>query len=263
MALAAARQPLDLSSLRAGLSELAWPTATQAQLKARSLQRRFDAKVILAADQLLPLLGQTANRHAIVDGGNGPIATYRNLYFDTPDGGCIDDHRRGRRARYKIRLHHYPDRQFSTLEIKAKAADEQTRKARRPVPFGQETLSLEDRRFIAKNCPIDPETLVPSLRIDFQRLTIIGLDEPERATFDVNLSFRRGDDQVALPWLVIGELKQARFRARSPMMLALRRAGLRPLPMSKAMTGAGLLDPTVKTQRFRPTLRAVERTAHG
>jgi hypothetical protein len=81
----------------------------------------------------------------------------------------------------------------------------------------------------------------------------------ERATFDVDLQFKSQSDQHGLPSLVIAEIKQDRFRARSPLMLAFRQHHLRPQSISKYCTAAALLLPMLRLKRFDLILKRIHR----
>ena len=190
------------------------------------------------------------------------VAAYRTLYFDTPDHWCLREHHRGRRPRYKIRVRHYLDRDLSFLEVKRKTSADTTVKERRAISYQEEQLAADDKAFINTHSPIEAGGLVAGLRTNFGRITLVGLDTEERATFDVQLSFGGPRGQATLPGVVVAEVKQHRFMARSPVMLALRQSGIRPASMSKYCTAAMLLLPEISLNRFRPTLRALRQTCH-
>ena len=236
--------------------------ATVELLEQRALQKRVDTKFILDFDALRRVLGQVRDHYGLLTAEGATAAQYKTLYFDTSNYDCLREHHRGRRPRHKIRIRHYLDRKLSYLEIKNKTNANRTIKARQEIPFMQESIGSEERDFIDQHNPIAAESLRPSLRTDFHRITLVGLDTMERATFDLDLSFQESSRDARIPGAVIAEIKQDRFRARSPIMLALRQAGVLPESISKYCTAATLLLPSVPMQRYLPKIRSFRKMLH-
>ena len=147
-------------------------TAQVADIDRLALLSRFDSKFLLHESQLDTLVTALIGRYSLLPSAGVPLATYRTIYFDTPDRRLFHDHFRGRRPRFKVRIRHYVERQVSFLEVKKKTSRDQTRKHRRPIEYGQESLTDEDRRFIGECCEIDPQTLSPSLWSEFKRIPV-------------------------------------------------------------------------------------------
>jgi len=263
---------MNLEGQRALIQSLGFSEATTALLRGRLLQRRVDTKFILGSGALSRVLSSLTDHYGILQAGGEPVAQYRTLYFDTQEYFFLREHHRGRRPRFKVRIRHYPDRQVSFLEVKQKTNKGITVKERTPIPYGEESLSEEslseeslseeNRSFVDAHSPIAFDTLVPGLRTAFGRITLVGLQTPERATFDLQLQFEGNKGTAEIPGAVIAEVKQPRYMPRSPVMLALRREGFRPTRVSKYCTAASLLVPEIPLQRFRPTLRSLEAASH-
>jgi hypothetical protein len=236
-----------------------FPEANPALLEERALLKRVDTKFILDSNALHQVLGQVKGGYALLTAEGASAAQYKTLYFDTRNYDCLREHHRGRRPRHKIRIRHYLDRKLSFLEIKNKTNADQTIKARQQIPFLQEEIGPAQREFINAHNPIPAHRLNPSLRTDFRRITLVGLETMERATFDLDLSFEESTTEARIPGAVIAEIKQDRFRARSPVMLALRQAHVLPVSISKYCTAATLLLPAVPMQRYRPKVRSLQR----
>ena len=236
-----------------------FPEATATLLEERALLQRVDTKFILNSDALHQVLRQVHGKYALLTAEGATAAQYKTLYFDTRNYDCLREHHRGRRPRHKIRIRHYLDRKLTYLEIKNKTNANRTIKARQQIPFLQETIGRNERSFINEHNPIAAESLQPSLRTDFHRITLVGLETMERATFDLDLSFQKSSDDARIPGAVIAEIKQDRFRARSPVMLALRQAHVLPVSISKYCTAATLLLPSVPMQRYLPKVRSLQR----
>ncbi|MDP7039526.1 MAG: polyphosphate polymerase domain-containing protein [Myxococcota bacterium] len=230
-------------------------SASQDLLKARALQKRVDTKFLVALDDFEYVLSACQETYALVKAQDREIARYRTRYWDTKDLQCLSDHHRGRRPRYKFRFRHYIDRQKTYFEVKAKTPANRTRKTRLRVDYGQEDLGAKETTLVERCSAMDATLLKPGLGIEFSRLMLVGIDSMERATFDINFRAKEGDRQATFPHVVIAELKQARFVARSPMMLLLRKYGRRIDSMSKYCVGSMLVRPGVSLQRYKPTLR--------
>ncbi len=253
---------MNLEDQRALMQALGFREATTDLLRGRLLQRRVDTKFILGTGALSRVLSSLRDHYGILQASGEPVAWYRTLYFDTPEFLCLREHHRGRRPRHKVRVRHYPDRQLSFLEVKQKTQKGITEKERVPIPFREESLSEENHAFVNAHSPIASEVLVPGLRTAFGRIQLVGLQTLERATFDVQLQFEGHSGTAEIPGAVIAEVKQPRYMPRSPVMLALRREGLRPTRVSKYCTAATLLMPEIPLQLFRPILRSLEAASH-
>lgn len=244
-------------------TDLNFPDASMALLQQRALQKRVDTKFILRLDTLRNILANLTDDYALVRAGAEPVGQYKTLYFDTEEFSLVQEHHRGRRPRYKVRIRHYLDRHLTYLEVKKKNNANTTIKARRPITFQEENLNTEDFAFVDEHMPGTAHSLQPSLRTDFGRITLVGRNTMERATFDVDLQFDRNNNHEGLPRLVIAEIKQDRFRARTPLMMAFRRHGVRPQSISKYCTAALMLCPNLRLNRFYPILRSIQKTCRG
>ena len=228
-------------------------------LAARSLLSRVDTKCMLAATTLEGVLESLLDDYAILLARGGGPARYRTLYLDTPQYRSLEDHHRGRRPRFKARIRHYPDRELSYLEVKEKTPANQTRKSRRRIPYGEESLDPEGLQFLDDLLPVRARDLVHTLRTEFERITLLGHRTKERVTLDLNPAFTSPHDRASFPAAVIVEVKQERFQPRSPFLMALRAHRIFPVSVSKYCTAAALLLPEVRMNGYRDTVRALGR----
>ena len=234
--------------------------ASPSLLEKRSLLRRIDSKFLVSVEDLEAILSQITADYGIVLAGGNRLATYRTIYYDTPELRCFHDHRRGRRPRQKVRVRHYDDRSVSYLEIKTKRSEYISAKSRKPQAFNFSALDAEGLAFVDKNSRLLGSSLVPSVNTDFQRATLVGLETQERITLDVNLTVSQHQDPVVpLNGIAIVEVKQARLSTRTPVMQALVACGHRPASASKYCTATALLRPGLRMNRLLPALRAIER----
>ncbi|TNE88535.1 MAG: polyphosphate polymerase domain-containing protein [Deltaproteobacteria bacterium] len=224
----------------------------------RVLQSRQDWKFLLPLDVLPELLERLADDHAVLWAGSAVLARYETLYFDTADRRCFHDHRRGRPRRFKVRARTYADRRVTMLEVKRKLCSG-TVKERMPRSFQDHRLDWEGSRFVATHSPLHPEQLRPVLANQFRRLTLLGVHDAQRVTFDLALSFSEGDRRRAIHGVVVAEVKSASGRARTPALQAFAACGLRPTRMSKYCVGTALVNPEIRANRFLPVLRTLSR----
>jgi hypothetical protein len=228
-------------------------------LAKRDLLQRTDTKYVMPRQLFPQLLANLDVHYRILLAGDSPAALYLTEYFDTPSYDLFHDHRRGKRLRFKVRVRHYLDRAMSYLEVKGKCAESGTTKRRRPLRFLSEELSPEDVRFISDNTTLDGFALVPVMVNQFRRVTLIGLEFPERITFDMDMQFENDAGVHKLPKVLVAEVKQAQLTRQSPMLRALSLHGIRPASASKYCIGTMLLNPTLRQNRLRPALLGFER----
>jgi hypothetical protein len=229
-------------------------------LKQRELLRRIDSKYVVHASRVSELMGALRTGYAVLRVPTGSCATYRSLYFDTPELRCFHDHRRGRRIRHKIRIRHYPERAVSFLEVKTKRNELVTDKHRLAMPFEEEHLGERELAFLRPHIGEIADDLPPLLRIDYRRITLINLDANERVTIDLELEIAALDGtRHSLGPLAVMEIKQGAFSLDSPVMRALSAAGQHQRSLSKYCAAVALLHPEERKNRLLPSLRAVER----
>jgi hypothetical protein len=225
---------------------------------ARALLTRVDRKYLLPRDALDALLSSLRDDYGVVHAGTRLAARYSTNYFDTSDLRMYDDHRRGRYPRYKVRVRHHIDRKLSFLEVKRKAANQQTTKAILSRPFGAAELDPEARQFIDQHCPLTAASLVSGVSIDFQRVTLVGEIANERVTIDWDVDFHHASAGARLTHAVIVEVKQARHSNHTPAIRALRRFRIREQSISKYCVATAVVA-AVRSNTFKSALRAVER----
>jgi hypothetical protein len=229
-------------------------------LSARALQQRVDRKYLLPSRIVGPLLARLHPGYRVAQSREKRLARYEDLYFDTADRQLYHDHRRGRRPRYKVRIRHHVDRRRTYLEIKRKAPNDRTSKARAELPFLQSALDGDGRRFVEVHAPLDAARLEPCMSIAFLRATLVGATADERVTFDCHVEFSHGRRRSGLPGVVIAEVKQARYRSTGGAVDVFRALQMHELGVSKYCLATSRIA-AVRANRFGPALRRVERLA--
>lgn len=251
-------EPASEATLALALAR--FPAATPELLDRRRLLRRAETKFVATPRQLVPIVDHIAGNYAVVAVGASNLAAYSNLYFDTPDLRCFHDHRRGRRLRHKIRIRHYADRALAFLEIKTRRNELLTDKARLRIPYRTRALDPEMTAFLLDRCSF-AAALVPTVAIAYQRIMLVGISTEERITIDLGVSVDH-DDRLPLGGVAIVEVKQPSRSLATPVMRALRDAGVKPCSISKYMT-ALTATTAVRGNRLLPSLRRLERIVHA
>jgi hypothetical protein len=238
-----------------------FPRAAPALIAHRQLLRRIDSKFVVPAGEIGALLGGLGDQYAVMPVPGATWASYGSLYFDTPNLQCFHDHRRGRRVRHKLRIRHYTDRNLSFFEVKTKHNELVTEKRRLELAAGIEQLDTRELAFARAHAGLRlADELVPVARIQFQRLTLLGLSVNERATIDVGLEIvSLGGDRHSLGRVAIVELKQPTLDCGSPIKQRLALGGHREQSLSKYIAAVAHVFPQERKNRLLPDLRALDR----
>jgi hypothetical protein len=226
---------------------------------AAALQRRVDTKYLIDLDQLDRIADRLAatHRRLVIDGRSA--FDYRSSYLDTPALTCFHAHRQGRRLRFKARTRSY-DTGLCRFEIKLKDPRGATDKHALTIPaaeFG--TLPGRAPGFLTEVLARRygtgaPGGLAPRLLVRHYRHTLAARSEACRVTLDTELSFTAGGITAGLhDGLVLVETKSV--RGRGPADELLRRAGVRPVSVSKYCIGMALVDPALPEQPWRRLLQ--------
>ena len=150
------------------------------------------------------------------------------------------------------------------LEIKRKNNHGRTSKKRMAIePFEMMEFSgnAEACAYLAKHSWFTAGDLRPAVETLFTRITLVNPDLTERLTIDTCLAFKnfRTGKEASLQDAVIIELKQD-GRVHSRMREIFLEHRIKPVRVSKYCIATTLTDPSVKSGRFKPKVRAIEKT---
>lgn len=229
-----------------------------ADLAAVALLDRTDTKYVLTHAQLTTMLPALRPFYRVLEIDGRRQSAYRTLYFDTPDFALYRHHQDGRRVRYKVRSRQYVGTLLSFFEIKHKTGANHTHKERLATPELVTALSEQVSTFLHARIPLPADELTPALWVDYTRITLAGCTTPERLTIDLDLRYAIDGRALALPGLVIAELKSQGRPRTSPFVQLMRQHLIRPGGFSKYCVGASLLYPTLKHNRFSRILRRLD-----
>lgn len=231
-----------------------FPRADASLLAAREMHQRAESKFVVSEANAAALVLALRHQFAVLPAGAALVADYRSLYFDTDDLTFFHAHRRGRRIRHKVRVRHYPDRALSVLEVKSRRAEHDSFKCRRSRDYGSNGFDADDMAFVREHCG-PTGALLPQVWVTYRRVTLLGVNSPERVTLDMHLDMWRASGRGRLRSAVVVEVKQPRLDHHSVAMAGLRAAGCRPGWMSKYCAAIAVTSPDVRTHPLASRLR--------
>ena len=229
------------------------------------LMNRIDTKFLTTEATLVHVLEDAAARgYRALETEGTRISAYDTLYYDTPGLQMFLDHHNRRLVRQKVRTRTYVGSGQTFLEIKRKNNHGRTKKKRTEIPpadFRDFSAVPAARQLLEKYSAFPAEVLSPALETLFRRITLVNAARTERLTIDTDLRFRnaRNGREASLQDAVIIELKQD-GRAASEMKDILLDHRVKPARLSKYCIGTTLTDGAVKSNRFKPKVRMIEKT---
>ena len=215
-----------------------------------SLMKRVDTKFILSESQLLKVFSKIQKDYKVLEIDNERLMQYSTLYFDTQNKKCFKEHHNGKLNRYKIRMRKYLVSDLCFLEVKKKNNLGVTNKTRRQIKDFETILSSDSKEFIY-NSQINDLLLEPALYNNFNRITLVNKNYPERVTIDTNLSFKSADKEKIFDNLVVIEIKQESKRLNTVMNKALKLMSILPTNFSKYCLGITNTFDNIKSNRFK------------
>ena len=215
-----------------------------------SLMKRVDTKFILAETQLLRVLAKLQKDYRVLEIDNERLMQYSTLYFDTQNKKCFKEHHNGKLNRYKIRMRKYLVSDICFLEVKKKNNLGVTNKTRKQIKDFETILSFDSKEFIY-NSQINDSLLEPALYNNFNRITLVNKNHPERVTIDTNLSFKSADKEKIFDNLVVIEIKQEGKRLNTLINKALKLMSILPTNFSKYCLGITNTFDNIKSNRFK------------
>lgn len=221
-------------------------------------------KYIVNGSVLTDFLAEIQDSFRVLDIEGTRQFVYETQYFDTPDFQTYFDHHSKRRKRIKVRIRRYIDADLCFLEIKLKTKRGITKKLR--VPYDKEKYKVIDR--FGKQFLDDSITevyqqasdiqFVPSIEVNYERITLVAKEGKERLTIDRNIYFRDGEEEYRVDEdYFIVETKSAKGNGRSDKIM--RRLHHHPSKFcSKYCIGLIGLNKVQKRNNFLPVLRKLQ-----
>ncbi len=233
------------------------------EMSAVKLMNRVDSKFPTNMETLLRMAPLWGESFYVQENVGKRIASYRSLYFDTPDAVTYTMHHDRRLRRQKIRQRIYVESEIAFLEIKNKKNTGRTKKKRIPIPmehWGDIYSAPESANFVREKVWVTDQPLLPRLENSFRRITLVNKEKTERITIDFGITFHNhlNGCNADVSDLVIVEVKQdgslpSRFKD------ILRTVRVKKKGLSKYCLGMLLTDTSIKYNRFKPKVRYINK----
>ncbi|MDA1383323.1 MAG: polyphosphate polymerase domain-containing protein, partial [Bacteroidetes bacterium] len=185
-----------------------------------ALMDRSEEKYIISIAWLGDISNKLSTDYNILEIANERQFKYDNLYFDTPENICLEDHIRGRKNRFKVRIRSYSNSKISFVEVKSRNVYGRSQKMRiqRTSEQWDSPFTIKEKEFLS-NCMPFAAQLKPVLYSSYSRYTIANIAKGERITFDTNIEYKTltGETFKPLDGLAVVELKQGATDRRSPL----------------------------------------------
>ena len=208
------------------------------ELEDVALMDRSEKKYIIPIAWCGDISNKLSTDYNILEIANERQFRYDNLYFDTPENICLEDHIRGRKNRFKVRIRSYSNSNISFLEVKSRNVYGRSQKMRiqRTAEKWDSPITAKEQEFLEK-CVSFAAELKPVLYSSYSRYTIANIEKGERITFDTNLEYKTltGETFKPLDGLAILELKQGETDRRSPLMSIFRNRTDRKSPLGRTI----------------------------
>jgi hypothetical protein len=248
----------DLSILKS------FKTHSLAQQNTAALMNRMDSKYLLPISHFDSFMQSIETDYTILSAFDKRAFNYQTTYFDNQQRQFYLDHHNGKLNRYKVRFRRYVESDKGFMEVKFKNNQRRTIKQRIPMDCILPN-QLKVNSFVQQLLGYSVQ-LEPVLFVNYQRITLLNKNYPERITIDLNLSFRSALSQVQSiqDKTFIVEIKQDRKQIQSSCRDFLKKNGQRDINFSKYCIGSILTNSInssepIKFNRFKPVLRHLEK----
>lgn len=231
------------------------------QMDKVQLLDRIDTKYIINQEKLSAFLASLADSYKVLCIDGQVFHPYETLYFDTPEFDLYKMHHNGRQNRYKLRFRKYVNSGISFFEVKLKTNTHRTVKKRVSVSRIEDNLSENQQQFVHECTRDDYNDYVPSLRVRFNRITLVNLLAGERLTIDINLNYGFHDTRKDINNIAIVEVKQEKHSV-SPFRQLMHDNRQREFYLSKYCLGITCLYDNLKKNRFKKKLMALNKLGY-
>jgi hypothetical protein len=234
--------------------------ATLEMLDKLDLMNRFDVKYIIPESILPVILSDLESYYNILEIDGKRNFQYINQYFDTKDYFFYKQHHNGKLNRAKVRYRHYVDSDSCFFEIKRRINNSQTIKDRIPIPAVERQITGDAGWLVKKELNINPDLLIPKLRVTYNRLTLLNTNLQEKITIDTDIYFKNTINDFSLNGLALLEIKQKKIGHLSPSLQILKLLYLHPSSsLSKYCIGLIMTDSNLKYNRFKPKILIINK----
>ncbi len=228
---------------------------TLEQMSEIRLMNRTDTKFVTSKHKLMQLLQLAQGKYYAQQIGDSKVANYMTTYWDTDNHHFYLEHHNRRSPRQKVRVRTYMDSNLTFLEVKTKNNHGRTKKKRVEVPCQEITGANGNEEFLLGQVHRGLADIHPTVRNQFQRITLVNHGKTERLTIDYNVHFHNMETQrdADTGALVIIELKRD-GNVFSPILGMLRQLRIQPSGFSKYCIGSVMTNSRLKQNFFKSRL---------
>jgi hypothetical protein len=119
----------------------------------------------------------------------------------------------------------------------------------------------DSKTFLTETLPFKPDVLIPTIWVNYSRLTLVNRFSAERLTIDVDMEFIKDDRTKKMEGLVIAEVKQEK-RSPSPFLKVMKKYHIREGSISKYCLGIALTCNDVKRNNFKRKILNLKHIIH-
>ena len=165
-----------------------FPPITLEEMSAVKLMNRIDTKFVATLPKLIELLHLLGNDYYVQDINGERLMPYDTTYFDTKAFNMYNAHQANHANRQKLRFRTYVHSELQYMEVKTKNNHGRTKKKRIEV---QDMRLNEEYKadFLQQHLHYEIDTLIPTIRNQFKRVTLVNKAKTERLTIDTDLRF--------------------------------------------------------------------------
>lgn len=233
-------------------------TITLEEMDSVKLMDRTDTKFTFNINQLSEVLMAVKDDYRILEVESKKLSRYKTLYYDTINLDLYNRHHSGQLNRYKIRHRTYIESNIGFVEVKFKNNKGRTIKNRVKNFEAPLTWEGKPKDFLDTTLPFSSSILVPTIWVNYTRLTLVNKLSAERLTIDLDLQFIKNETTINLSNLVIAEVKQEKRKA-SPILSVLKEKHIREGSISKYCMGIAMTTENVKKNNFKPKLLNIQK----
>ncbi len=233
-------------------------TITLEEMDSVKLMDRTDTKFTFNIKQLPEVLQLVKDDYRVLEIEGKQLSRYKTLYYDTVDLELYNRHHCGQLNRYKIRHRTYIESNIGFVEVKFKNNKGRTIKNRVKNFEAPQIWEGKPEAFLTSTLPFSPAVLVPTIWVNYSRLTLVNKHSAERLTIDLDLEFIKDDKTINLSNLVIAEVKQEKRKA-SPILAVLKNLHIREGSISKYCMGIAMTTDNIKKNNFKPKLLNIQK----
>lgn len=236
---------------------------TLEQMSSIRLMNRTDTKFVTSKDKLAQLLELAQGKYYAQSIDGNKVANYMTTYWDTDEHLFYIEHHNKRAPRQKVRVRTYLDSGITFLEVKTKNNRGRTKKKRIEVQEHDMSFSGNNEEFVLGIVHKNLNSIHPTVRNIFHRITLVNYAKTERLTIDYDVQFINHEtgNKADVGPLVIIELKRD-GNVYSPVLSILKKLRIKPSGFSKYCIGTVMTNKGLKHNLFKKRMVKLSKLAN-